>query len=640
MRGRGVHTSVAILLASLWAIGLGAAHLRGELGFLEGVEATLVNVRTLFLGQRKPPDLITIVAIDDEMVRQEGSYPVSRATLARIVDAIALLKPKVIALDILLVDTGPEDEDRKLAASLGGGKTVLAAAAVFEGERQRLPVDDGDPLAGIPSAERFLLPIKRFADVAAVGVVNLATDRTGSPRFAPMLYRAGNLLEASFPLRVASIAIGADPQLEPNRLLLGQRPVRTDFGYVLPLAFYGPRGTIRTIGASDVLAGRFKPEHIQDRIVVLGATVTGGGDVFPSPFDPVLPGVEVVATAIAHLMTGDGIVRDRHVRIADACIALILSMTMVALLAWRRSAVGLAAITGVVLFWICLNVVAFAQGIWLSATLPIAAAVPPAVLFGAAQILLGRRTAQFYERQSELLQRIEAPGLGRWLAEHPDFLNEPVQQDAAVMFIDLNGFTGLSERLGPEAVRDLLNSFHSSIDQEVSACGGAVVGFMGDGAMIVFGLPEASSADAFNAARCCARLSARTRQWIASQPPAAAATIGYKIGAHFGMVVASRLGSAERQHIAVAGDTVNVAQRLTEIAAAHHMDAAISDEFLTAAGSECALFKSGVVKGPVEKPIRGRSASIALWLWHDRQATPTNALNAPPRTNRDAPARG
>ena len=44
---------------------------------------------------------------------------------------------------------------------------------------------------------------------------------------------------------------------------------------------------------------------------MIGATATGAGDVFPTPFDPVLPGVEVMSTAIAHLMTGDGIVRDQ-----------------------------------------------------------------------------------------------------------------------------------------------------------------------------------------------------------------------------------------------------------------------------------------------------------------------------------------
>jgi adenylate cyclase len=616
MGGRALQTLAAILLAGLWAIALGAGHLRGDIRFLDRIEAAMTDVRTLIRGTRKPPDLITIVAIDDEAVRQADGYPVSRAVLARIIDAIAALKPKVIAVDVLLADPGSDDDDRRLSVSLGGTSSVVAAAAVFAEERQWMAAGQDDPLAGVPRAERFLPPAKIFADVAAVGVVNVATDGTGTPRFVPMLFRAADdRIEVALPLRVASIAAGTDPEIAPDRLSFGQRSVRTDLGHVLPLAFYGPRGTIRTVSASHVLAGRLDKGIVQDRIIVIGATVTGGGDVFPTPFDPVLPGVEVVSTAIGHLVAGDGIVRDRNVRLADVCTAVLLTVLVVALLAWRRSAIGLAAITAVVLFWLGLNVAAFANGVWLSAALPIAAAAPPAILFGAAQLWLDRRRALHYAQQSELLQRIEAPGLGKWLAEHPEFLMEPVRQDVAVVFIDLSGFTGVSEMLGPVAIRDLLNSFHALVDDVVTSCGGVITGFMGDGAMIVFGLPKPAQTDAYNAALCCSRLSERTRQWITSLPALTGSRIGYKIGGHFGTIVASRLGSGGRQHITAAGDTVNVAQRLMEIAAAHGVQVAVSDELLQVAGSESELATSGELSGPFEKKVRGRSGSLAVWLW-------------------------
>lgn len=56
-----------------------------------------------------------------------------------------------------------------------------------------------------------------------------------------------------------------------------------------------------------------------------------------------MPGVEVVSTAITHLVAGDGIVRDHRVRIADAFAAILLPMLLVGLLAWRRSALGIMA---------------------------------------------------------------------------------------------------------------------------------------------------------------------------------------------------------------------------------------------------------------------------------------------------------
>ena len=93
--------------------------------------------------------------------------------------------------------------------------------------------------------------------------------------------------------------------------------------------------------------------------------------------------------------------------------------------------------------------------IWLSLAVPMAATVPPAILFGASQLWLDRRRAVYFADQSALLQQFQAPGLGGWIARHPDFLAKPLRCEAAVVFIDLSGFTGVSEVLGPNAVREL-----------------------------------------------------------------------------------------------------------------------------------------------------------------------------------------
>ena len=91
MRGRHLQTLIALVLAGLWGFGVYFAHRHGHLGFLDRIESTMTDLRTLARGARVPPDLVTIVAIDDTLVKQGGSYPVARADLARIVDAIAKL---------------------------------------------------------------------------------------------------------------------------------------------------------------------------------------------------------------------------------------------------------------------------------------------------------------------------------------------------------------------------------------------------------------------------------------------------------------------------------------------------------------------------------------------------------------------
>jgi adenylate cyclase len=615
MSGRHLQTTVALVLAGLWGFGVQFGYSHGYLRFLDRAESAVTDLRTLVRGVRVPPDLVTIVAIDDAVVKQLGSYPLARVELARIVDAIARLEPKVVAIDLLLVDKGADDGDDALAKSIAARPAAIAAAAVFSDASQSvLEGNEQGPLARLPTAEEFLLPLKKFAEHAQIGIVNLATDQTGVPRSVPMLFRTRETIEMSFPLRVVALAIGKEPTIEPNRLLLGERSIPTEADHALPLTFYGPRRTIRTISAASLLAGDAASEDIQNRIVVIGATVTGGGDFFPTPFDPVMPGVEVMSTAITQMIAGDGMLRDRSVRLADGVVAVLLPLILVGLLAWRRSGVGIVAAAAVVLLWMMAIFVAFSRGIWLSAAVPAAAAIPPLVLFAAAQLWLGNRRAQYFSLRNELLEQFQAPGIQDWLTQDPNFLAEPVRQNAAIVFIDLSGFTTLSERLGPDRVRELLKDFHGLVDKEAVSWGGTITSYLGDGAMILFGLPSAATDDAFRAAECSVGLCASAQRWSNSLPSSIASGLGFKIGAHFGIIVASRLGGGSYHHITATGDTVNVASRLMEVAANHSVELALSDELLRAAG-HCALFKSGMLTGPDEERIRGRSGTIAVWLW-------------------------
>jgi len=613
--GRKLQTLVALVLALAWALALGFGHLNGDTRFLDRTEGALTDLRLLVRGERPAPDLLTIVAIDDDTAVKLGGYPLPRAELARLVEEVARFEPRVIALDLLLVDRGNDAGDAALARALKKRPSVIAAAAVFPDAIQSVDASEGGAMWRLPRAEKFLLPLRTFADHAASGVVNLNTDASGTPRGAPMLFRTSDQVELSFPLRVAGLAEAAEPVIQRDGLSIGKQYVSTDIDHVLPLAFYGPRGTIRTASAVSLLNGEVPPALVRDRIVVIGATLTGGGDTFSTPFDRVTPGVEIVATAIAHLMRGDGLRRDRSTRAVDAALAVGLTLALVVLLAWQRSAVALLLIGAVLLVAAAANYAAFSRGIWLSGALPIAAAGPPAILFGAMQLWLNRRQAQYFRRKSNLLQQFQAPAVREWLTRNPDFLLVPVHRDAAVVFIDLSGFTAISETQGMDATQRLLTDFHTLVDRVVEQHGGLITGFMGDGAMILFGLPESRPDDARNAARCCVDLCDRSERWIASLPPAIGSRIGFKVGAHFGPIVASRLGGDSHQHITAAGDNVNVASRLMEVAAKHGVALAVSDDLLRQDGSEAALRQSGVLIGPRETRIRGRLRALSVWLW-------------------------
>jgi adenylate cyclase len=622
---RRVQILMALVLTALWGAGVYAAHANGHLRFLDQLEATLTDWRTQVRGVQSPPDLVTIVAIDDTVVKRGGSYPLPRADLARIVDTIVQFKPKVVAIDLLLVDRSAAIGDATLANTLASGPMILAAAAIFPSASETVEAGSQGPLAALPQAERFLLPLPAFADHAEVGVVNVATGQSGSPLSVPMLFRTRDKVELSFPLRVAARALDKPLTIAPDHLMLGDRAVPTDTDFALPITYYGPRRTIRTVSAQSIFDGTLNRAAIENRIVVIGAAVAGGGDFYPTPFDSLMPGVEVISTAITQLVAGDGIVRDRKVRIADALFAILLPMLLVGLLAWRRSAPGIIAAAAVMIAWAGLNLFAFTHGIWLNAATTLAAAVPPVAVFAGVQLWAGGRRTQYLAAKSRSLALFQAPAVQEWLARDPNFLSKPVRQDAAVVFIDLSGFTALSEAIDPDELQEFLKAFHALIDKAAVDCGGLITGFLGDGAMILFGLPHAMPDDAARALKCSIDLYRSVDRWIASLPPAIRGQLGFKIGAHFGPIIASRLGESH-QHITATGDTVNVASRLMEVAAQNCARLALTDTLLDAADFHGA--PDGILTGPLLTQVRGRSAVVTVWFWRDKDGPGQTAARA------------
>lgn len=615
MSSRRVQILVALILAALWGAGIYAAHANGHLRFLDRLEATLTDLRTQIRGVQHPPDLVTIVAIDDTVIKRGGSYPLPRADLARVVDTIVQFKPKVVAIDLLLVDRSAAIGDATLANTLATGPMVLAAAAIFPSASETVEPASQGPLAVLPQAERFLLPLPAFAEHAEVGIVNVATGQSGSPLSVPMLFRTGDKVELSFPLRVATRALDKPLTIAPDHLMLGDRAVPTDTDFALPITYYGPRRTIRTVSAQSIFDGTLDRAAIENRIVVIGAAVAGGGDFYPTPFDSLMPGVEVVSTAITHLVAGDGIVRDRKVHIIDALSAMLLPLLLVGLLAWRRSALGITAAAAVVIAWAGLNLLAFTHGVWLDAATTLAAAVPPVAVFAGVQLWAGGRRTQYLAAKSRSLAQFQAPAVQEWLARDPNFLSKPVRQDAAVVFIDLSGFTTLSEKIDPDELQVLLRAFHALVDRAAVDCGGMITGFLGDGAMILFGLPGPMPDDAARALKCAIGLYRCVDRWIAALPPAIRGQLGFKIGAHFGPIVASRLGESH-QHITATGDTVNVASRLMEVATQNRERLALTDTLLDTADFHGA--PDGILSGPLLAHVRGRSGGVTVWFWRDQ----------------------
>ena len=151
------------------------------------------------------------------------------------------------------------------------------------------------------------------------------------------------------------------------------------------------------------------------------------------------------------------------------------------------------------------------------------------------------------------------------------------------------------------------------VEREVTAHRGIVINYMGDGVLAVFGLPKPQSDDAARALTTAESLYTSVAAWLAGLPPVARSRLDFRIGVHFGPAVMSRLGSPTHQQITAAGDTINVASRLLEVAKQQNCRVVVSEDLFAAA---CATPGSANLDADVYSsltvPIRGRTSPLQI----------------------------
>jgi adenylate cyclase len=599
---RAASTLAFLVLIAAWGGFLASRHIAGRDPGFDRVENLLADWRFSLAGQRAPPPDVVIAAIDEETLREAGAYPLPRAVLARALLAIGALAPRAIAIDVLFAGATDPAADQALTDAIAATNATVATAAVFDAQ---------SPWSGaIPSPASIVRPLPSIAAAATLGLVNLTTDQSGIPRYAPLLFRSGEEMVPSFVLTAATPP-GTRAIFRDDAVRIGDTTEELDLGFHLPIRHYGPGGTIPSFSLRRALAGTLDAGTVHGRIVVIGSIVLGSGDTFSTPYERIVPGVEVLATAIANLVAGDGLRRTRAIRRIDAAVTVVLPAVCLLLASARRGERGLVLAGLLVAAWLAAATLAFSRGYWLDIADPIAVLVPCFGLYPVVRVMLERRTASRAEHRSEVLARFQSPSLVRQLADDPAFLESPVARDVAVVFIDLSGFTGIAERLGPAGARDMLATFHSRVDAVVSAHLGFIVSFMGDGAMILFGMPASNTDDAARALRCVASLREAVDAWREGLAPEAHQQLEARIGAHFGPAVLSRLGSSRYQHVTATGDTVNVASRLLDAARQQPARVAISDKLWEAAGG----LRPGMAGPPFELRIRGRSEPLQVRGW-------------------------
>jgi len=561
-------------------------------GLLATFEARAFDWRAQILAPKTAPAAVRLIVLDqaslDWAKKENGlSWPWPREVYAAILDFCRRGGAAAVAFDALFTEPssyGVSDDAALADAGKRFDRWVLAVFLGRETGEARVWPPSTPPghfsmtgLEAWPGGQRQAITMPRaifpVADVAAgaalLGNVSQDPDTDG-------IYRRLGLFAIFDGRVVPSLALAAYTQAKPGikavlrdgKLHLGATVVPLDARgraiprWRAPAAF--PAVSAAAVIQSELAlreGGRplLDPAMFKDRIVLFGFSAPGLLDMRPSPVAGVTSGVEIHAQALASLLAGDFL--HQAPEGAGWVLAALLSLAAGTAVCLTGSAGGGAL--AVILFLplpALLTLAVQAMGLWLPLALPNMAV--------AGSLAVGVLTAYATEgRQKRFIKsafrQYLSPAVIDQLIAHPERMSLGGElRELTIFFSDLQGFTGISEKLGPKELTAFLNQYLTAMTDIILEEGGTVDKYEGDAIIAFWNAPLSQPDHAERAVRAALRCQDR----LAELRPAFRELVGkdvhMRVGLNTGRAVVGNMGSESRFDYTMLGDAVNLASRL------------------------------------------------------------------------------
>ena len=535
--------------------------------FLEGVEARTYDLRFKSLRGPLPPHPdIAIIAIDDKSIRELGRFPWSREQYVRLLDRLAIAKPKVLLFDVLFPEVESPEADRALAEAIRrAGNVVLSTA--FEFDRD----------FNIKGRTASLPPFEQ----AALGVahINIVPEDDGVIRRNLLMVRpeAGRVVP-SLGLRAAMINLGAkDLGSGSFRVQVGKREIPVGRDGTLWINYMGGAGHYPRYSFADVVQGRVDPELLRGKTLFLGATALGVYDMRVTPFDANMPGVEVHAAVADDILSGRFMEHTGLQALFDLLMIALLGGLSYFLTTRLRLQHAIAAVLLLATAYVFLSHVLFMYGQFVSMIYPPLVALIALLVGGGFRFMVLERNAREMRAMfssylsNKLVSQLEKnPGAVRIGGD---------TYEVTVMFTDIKGFTAFSERHRPQVVVSRLNEYLAAMVQLIHKHDGTVDKFMGDGILAYWGAPLPQPDHARRAVACAVAMHQLMGELATRWEQQGVEPFTIRGGLQTGDVVAGNIGSRGlKMEYTVIGDTVNQASRLEGMAKYYGVDFVVGDE--------------------------------------------------------------
>jgi adenylate cyclase len=408
------------------------------------------------------------------------------------------------------------------------------------------------------------------ANAKFTGHINYDSDADGTVRWSPLVMKYNGLFFPSADVQAVRLYKGM-PHLALRTasygitgLEIGDRFIATDESGRALIHYHGPGNTFPTFSVSDIYSGNISPDRLKNKIVLIGTTATGLGDIRLTPYGSSYPGVEIRANTIQNLTQADFIHRPGWMFIYDVAVILALGGFLVMVLPriGVRNAIWLTLALLVAYATLAFGLFR-SQHIWLNVVYP---SLLMLVLFMSSTIFK-YFTAETEKRQIKgAFQHYVPMQVVEQIMKDIDNLSlGGEKRELTVLFSDIRGFASIAETLAPEELVKLLNVYLTQMTDKVFKHNGLLDKYIGDAIMAVYGAPIHHPDHAKLACRTALEMMQAMQSLRDEWKKSGFADMDIGIGINTGSMVVGNMGSKGRFDYTVIGDAVNLGSRIESL---------------------------------------------------------------------------
>ena len=541
---------------------------------------------------------VRIIKIDEKTMNEYGEFSEwDRSVYADLINVLCVsedVRPAVIGFDVLFSGTDNGSADEAFAAACKDhGNVVSAFSYVFS--KELVTDENGELVEDTMMIQDKVLPYPALREATVQGFANALMDNNDGVIRSSFLYFDEN------GVRIPSFSAAV---YEEYSKVMGTTPEYPTDSEVFAFRYSGGISDYENVSLSDVLSGKVPAQAFDDCIVLVGAYAAGMMDAYYVPVDrgQQMYGVEIHANVI------EAIMENRSLEAVPSWLDAVICALLVAglmLLCSKLSVVKTVIVCfAAVIIKFFSGYILFDMGYSADIlTFPIAA-----VLVAVGTIVLHYYVARSAKRQIEkAFSKYVAPQVVNEIAKSGTYELRlgGENRDIAVMFVDIRGFTPLSESLEPEQVVDILNSYLELTSSCVFRHGGTLDKFIGDATMAVFNAPFDTEDYVYKAVLTAWDIARGGDKIEKEMMEKYGNKVGFGVGVNCGPAVVGNIGCDFRMDYTAIGDTVNTAARLE--ANAPRGNVYISGEVYERLKGRITVEEIG------EIPLKGKSKSVFVY---------------------------